>query len=209
MKTLFKKLVSKIGNWMLIWIWIILSIWIFGIIYAYNWNTLPNVWTGSWLSATSWNNMIENINFLKSNSVTSESFLWTVNNWTTIVTNNAWYVNFSEVQNSNSSVFEVVTTGNYWVKIKKAGKIMFNYDQDIISTWGNYVYAYSYIDGVNIWRALQAPTWWYWDWFHIWWIYNVSAWQILTIIFWTAGMDITNFDNWLWGGLWIIWIGNP
>ncbi|EKD65925.1 MAG: hypothetical protein ACD_49C00074G0002 [uncultured bacterium (gcode 4)] len=66
MRTLLKNLISKIGNWLLIWIWIVLSIWIFGIIYAaYTWTTQAPVSAGSPLTATAWNDMLNNLNYLK------------------------------------------------------------------------------------------------------------------------------------------------
>lgn len=63
MKTLLKKLISKIGNGVLISVWFALGIWIIGLVYSWN-NAMTQVWTGSGLTATAWNAMVNNINEL-------------------------------------------------------------------------------------------------------------------------------------------------
>lgn len=81
-KTNLKQYTSKIGNWLLFWIWIILSIWIFSIIYAtYTWTTQTPVWAGSGLTSTIWNDMINNMGYLKENVEWVAGKFWTLTSW--------------------------------------------------------------------------------------------------------------------------------
>ncbi|EKD66791.1 MAG: hypothetical protein ACD_49C00009G0016 [uncultured bacterium (gcode 4)] len=82
MKSTLKTLVSKIGNWLLISIWFILGIWIFGIIYAtYTWTTQAPVTSGSPLTSTIWNDMVNNMGYLKENVEWVASKFWTLTSW--------------------------------------------------------------------------------------------------------------------------------
>jgi hypothetical protein len=65
-KTLLKKFFKKLWSWVIIGIWFILSIWIFIIVYAAWRSVMTPVWTWSGLTASSWNQMIDNLNDLNS-----------------------------------------------------------------------------------------------------------------------------------------------
>ncbi|MBI4704237.1 MAG: collagen-like protein [Deltaproteobacteria bacterium] len=140
---------------------------------------------------------------------TTESLLAQLANGPTIVANDAGYAQFAEVQSTNANVFEVLASGNYGVKFKKAGRIMWTYDQDIIATGGSYAWVFSWIDGINAGASLMAPTGGYWDGMHAGGAYNVTANQVLMIQWGCSGCNITGMDNGGWGRLGIVWTGNP
>ena len=75
MKQLIKKFFKKLWSWVIIWLWFILSIWIFIIVYAAWRSVMTPVWTWSWLTANSWNQMIDNLNDLNGR------LLWVSNVW--------------------------------------------------------------------------------------------------------------------------------
>lgn len=152
--------------------------------------------TGSW---GSWAKVIS------SNDVAN--FFGNLANASTIVSGNSGYARFSAVQNTDANVFEVISSGNFGVRIKMAGTIMWNYDQDIITSGGNYSYVFARIDGSNVGYSLIAPTSGKWDGFHIGGCYSVVANQVLTFLWGSSGSDITAMDNGMWGHLSILWIG--
>jgi hypothetical protein len=77
MKTLLKQFFSKISNWIYFWIWLILTLWVFGLVYAaLSWIPQTTVWTGSGLTATAWNDMINNMWYLKENVESKLSTNW-------------------------------------------------------------------------------------------------------------------------------------
>ena len=84
MKTLLKKFISKISNWIYFWIWFILSLLVFGLVYAtYTRTTQTPVWVWSGLTATAWNTMINDMNYLKDSVDSKISSQW-VTSWSNI-----------------------------------------------------------------------------------------------------------------------------
>lgn len=145
---------------------------------------------------------------VEQNAQSAESFLGEIVNDIDIETNNSGPVKFAQKQNSNSDIFEVVTDSPFGVKIKKAGTIFFNYDQDVMTTSaGNYVYLRSQIDSTTISDTALRPTGNLWDGIHNGGAYHVSENQILTFTFGSSGTDITAIDNQTWGRMSILWIG--
>ncbi|MCK9271986.1 hypothetical protein M0P65_00370 [Candidatus Gracilibacteria bacterium] len=68
MRTLIKQFFSKISNGIYFGIGLILTLGIFGLVYAaLSWIPQTTVGTGSGLTATAWNDMINNIGYLKEN----------------------------------------------------------------------------------------------------------------------------------------------
>lgn len=110
MGNFLKHLISKIGNWLLIWIWIIISIWIFGIIYAYTYTTQSNVWTGSWLTSTSWNAMLDNIRYLKDNVDTKLATNWNGSALTWLTKTQVWLWNVDNTSDLNKPISTAVQT---------------------------------------------------------------------------------------------------
>jgi len=83
-RALLKKFFKKLWSGAVMWLWFILSIWIFIIVYA-AWRTVMTpVWTWSWLTASSWNQMIDNLNDLNGrllwvSNVWGKIGIWTIN----------------------------------------------------------------------------------------------------------------------------------
>ncbi|MDD2891691.1 MAG: hypothetical protein PHQ95_01885 [Candidatus Gracilibacteria bacterium] len=143
-------------------------------------------------------------------SETSATFLGGLANRTAIMNSTTSFAQFNTLQNSNSAVFEVVPTGNFGIKFKKAGRIMWNYQQDIVTgSAGNYATLYAYLDGVPLVQALISPTNDLWDMMHNNGSYNVAAGQTLTFSISCAGCTITSIDNGIWARIGIFWMGQP
>jgi len=124
---------------------------------------------------------------------------------------NGGYVGFSEKQNSDSSIFEIITTGNYGVNIKKAGKLIFNFDADMITNTpsGNaYVGVEVYIDSDVVTRGLMKRSDGVWDGIHVGGVYNVKDNQVLKIKLVPSNCTLTNVDAQAWWHLGILWLGN-
>lgn len=117
------------------------------------------------------------IGTLETGKEVSATFLAGPSNMATVTANNGGYVLFDSVaQNSDPSVFEVITTGSYGIRFKKAGRIVWNYQQDArTSSNVGYVQAYAYIDGSDVVRSLMGPTNTLWDGMHNHGVYNVAA----------------------------------
>lgn len=167
---------------------------------------------GSVISASEVNNnflaLKNSVLSVEQNVPSAENFLGEIANDTDIETNNSGPVKFTQKQNSNSDIFEVVTDTPFGIKIKKAGTIFFNYDQDVITTSaGNYVSLRSQIDTTVICDTLLRPTGGFWDGIHNGGTYHVTENQILTFAFNSSGADITAMDNQTWGRISILWIG--
>jgi hypothetical protein len=126
-----------------------------------------------------------------------------------IVATNGGYASFAALQNSNPAVFEVVTTGQFGIKINKPGRIMWNYQQDIITTAGSYPWLYSSVDGTVVVYSLISPTGGLWDMIHNQGAYNVTAGQTLKFQFGCSGCTITGLNNGAWGRIAIFWMGQP
>jgi hypothetical protein len=146
-------------------------------------------------------------NTVQTTALAAANFVGYLSNGPTIVSNNTGYASFSQSQNTDAAVFEVVTTGNFGIKFKKAGIITWNYDQDIIAVGGSYCYLIAYVDGSSVAQTLIAPTGGFWDGMHNGGSYSVSANQVLTFNWFSAGSDITGMDNGAWGPLSITWMG--
>lgn len=72
-----KFFLSKISGWIYFWIWFLLTLWITFLAYAsYTWVIQSNVWAGSGLTAQAWNDMINNMNYLKENVETKLATNW-------------------------------------------------------------------------------------------------------------------------------------
>lgn len=69
MKKYLKNILSRLWNWVLFWTGIILSIGLYFLVYA-GYTSMTTVWTGSWLTATAWNDMVNNISYLKTTNDT-------------------------------------------------------------------------------------------------------------------------------------------
>lgn len=139
--------------------------------------------------------------------VSSANFVGQLNNASTMVSANTGYASFSQLQNTDANIFELVTTGNFGVKVKKAGIITWNYDQDVISSGSGYVFVYAAINGSAIIYTLQKPTAGLWDDFHHGGSYSVNANDVLTFFWGNSATDITAMDNGVWGTLSITWLG--
>jgi len=104
MKQTIKKFFKKLWSGAIIWLWFILSIWIFFIVYAAGRSVMTPVTSGSWLSANAWNQMIDNLNTLKTTSdwlqTTTTTLSWDI---TTIN---------SKINNFNISWTKVTIPGN-------------------------------------------------------------------------------------------------
>jgi hypothetical protein len=126
-----------------------------------------------------------------------------------IVSADSGYVGFSDILNTDSSVFEVVGSGNYGIKIKKAGFIYFNYNQDIItSTSTGYVSVEWRINGGTPRYQLITNTNGQWDslWSEGCW--KMSANDTVEFAIVSGAGDITNLDAGSWSHVNIIWIGS-
>ncbi len=140
-------------------------------------------------------------------AVATANFFGYLANASSIISSNAGYAQFSASQNTDANVFEAISSGNFGIKIKKTGIIMWNYDQDIVAAGGSYVYIYALINGSAKAYSLIAPTGGYWDGMHIGGSYAVAANDVLTFYWASASTDITSMDNGVWGHLSIIWMG--
>ncbi|MCK9272174.1 hypothetical protein M0P65_01375 [Candidatus Gracilibacteria bacterium] len=76
MRTLLKRLVSKIGNGLLVSIGFTLGIGIIGLVYAYTWTIQTDVGAGSGLTASAWNDTLNNIRYLKESVDSKVSSQW-------------------------------------------------------------------------------------------------------------------------------------
>lgn len=109
MKTLLKKLISKIGNWMLISIWFTLGIWIIGLVYAtYTWTTQTPVWAWSGLTAQAWNDMINNMWYLKENVETKLASNWNGSALTWLTKIQVWLWNVDNTSDLNKPISTAV-----------------------------------------------------------------------------------------------------
>jgi len=128
-KTLLKYIVSKIGNWLLVWIWIILSIWIFGIIYA--WTNLDPNDAASWkpLTSTLMQWVINNINELNGKFWTLTNTKMCTSDWTKVNCNTdipvawatTWAQNWTDVYYNWWNVWIWTATPATWVKLDVQG----------------------------------------------------------------------------------------
>jgi len=122
---------------------------------------LPNVWTGSWLSANSWNNMIENINYLKQNqsdciwaSIWASCGGWKYAGWGIVATTGdstsaAWTTAFTSCINNTSWWFK-----DWRLPNSEELRLLYNYRATIwgFATswyWSSTEYDATYVRGIN------------------------------------------------------------
>lgn len=125
-----------------------------------------------------------------------------------IIAANSGYAQFTAAQNTDATVFEVISSPSpYGIRIKKAGTIMWNFDQDIITAGtSGYSYIYTAIDGTIRTESLLTATNSQWDGLHTGGSYAVTANQVITFQFGSSS-DITAMDHSLWSHLSIVWFG--
>jgi len=156
---------------------------------------------GTVISATDVN---ANFTELYNSVLSAETFTGSIANSADIVSTNNGYVKFTATQNSDTSVFESVADGDYGIKIKKAGKIIFNYDQIMASATMNPVLT-TYIDGTQIAQTILSPGNLHGA--HVGSVYSISADQVLKF-YWYANLgDITSMNDGIQGNVSIMWIG--
>jgi hypothetical protein len=125
-----------------------------------------------------------------------------INNTSTIATNNAGYGNMTSKSSvtgltENSDVFELVTSGNYGVKIKIAGQVFVSLNQDIITT-GSTSYASNSIrkNGTIMAYQLLTNTNGQWDCIHNAVTMAVSANDVVGFYFGAAGITAMDGSSW-------------
>lgn len=105
MKTLLKQFLSKISNWFIFWIGFILSIWLFSIIYAaFTWTTQTPVSSGSPLTSAIWNDMINNMSYLKENVETKLVTNWNGSALTWLTKTQVWLWNVDNTADASKNV---------------------------------------------------------------------------------------------------------
>lgn len=125
----------------------------------------------------------------------------------TIISNNGDWVRFNDRYNSDSTVFEVVTSSPYGIRIKKAGWVYYYYDQDIITAGSSgYVTIRSAKNGSYIQYQLITNTNGQWDGIIIGGAVNVNANDVIN--FTLSASDITSVDAGTWSNCSLIWYGN-
>jgi hypothetical protein len=149
MRTLLKRLVSKIGNWLLVSIWFTLWIWIIGLVYAYTWTIQTDVWAWSWLTASAWNDTLNNIRYLKESVDSKVSSQW-ITSWSNISYN--WW--------------------NVWIWITPTSKLQVNWD---LKVWWQIYWRISNeweLKNIFAWACL---AWWTTGWRFI--TVTTTSWQ--------------------------------
>ncbi len=129
-----------------------------------------------------------------------------LNNSGAIEASNAGYANFTEKLNSHPDVFEVVTTGNYGIRFLKPGFISWQYDQDIITSGGNYPSVSASV-GPTSGIQLISTTNGVWDAIISNGVAPVTPGDVLTFNYGCSGCTITAMDEGTWSYLNIMWNG--
>ena len=125
----------------------------------------------------------------------------------TIVSNDADYVRFTDRYNGDSSVFEVVTSTPYGIRIKKAGWIYYYYDQDIVTTGSiGYVTIRSHKNGSAIQYQLTSNTDGQWDAIVMGGVVQMAANDVLN--FFIGNANVISLDPGSWSNCSIIWMGD-
>ena len=125
----------------------------------------------------------------------------------TIVSNDADYVRFTDRYNGDSSVFEVVTSTPYGIRIKKAGWIYYYYDQDIVTTGSiGYVTIRSGKNASIIQYQLISNTDGQWDAIVMGGVVQMAANDVLN--FYIQANDIISIDPNAWSNISLIWMGD-
>ena len=124
----------------------------------------------------------------------------------TIVSNNADWVGFSDRYNSDSTVFEVVGTSPYGIRVKKAGWVYYYYDQDIITSGASgYATIRSAKNGSYLQYQLITNTNGQWDGIITAGAVSVAANDVIN--FYINAADVTALDPGTWSNCSLIWYG--
>ncbi len=108
----------------------------------------------------------------------------------------------------DASIFELINTGNFGVRIKKQGVVWISVNQDIITAnSGNYAYLFAFVNGVNVGRALVSQTEGRWDGIDLNIPVQVNANDVITLQYGTSGMAITAMDSGTWSLYSFMWFG--
>lgn len=125
-----------------------------------------------------------------------------MNNASTIASNNSGFGNMTSKSSitgltENSDVFELVTSGNFGVKIKIAGQVFVSLNQDIITT-GSTSYATSHIrkNGTIMAYQLITNTNGQWDSIHNAVTMAISANDVVNFYFSAAGITALDATSW-------------
>lgn len=143
-----KHFTKKIFDWFAIWIWFLLIIWFVWITYA-AWTTMTNVTTWDPLTATSWNNLLWNVEILKTNTTWITSVWGNVWVWVPTATEKldvAWTVKATKVDSSKAAFVRVSLnacsgpcagnhTLNAWYNVAGYNHIITNNDTATFTTW--------------------------------------------------------------------------
>ncbi len=160
---------------------------------------------GTVISATDVN---ANFTELYNSVLSAETFTGSIANSADIVSTNNGFVKFTATQNSDTSVFEPVVDGDYGIKIKKAGKIIYNLDQTITVGAGSLAAVlWAAIDSTQIAITSSSPTNGNIHGVHIGGVYPVAADQVLKFYWYSSTCDITALNDGLAGNVSIMWVG--
>lgn len=164
MKNMFLK-------WVIFSLWFCLTIWAFILTYA-AWINLSNVTTSDTLTATWWNNIISNINDLKTTtdtlSTTINNLSWSIPTWSImafyLTTCPTWW-NAADGTNSTPDLrwqfLRWLNTFNNWVTIRNdwyqdpTNRTLWNHQADDFKSHTHTTYA---VSGPYKWEA----NWWGW-----------------------------------------------
>lgn len=181
MNKFLKHFFSKLWNWIILWIGIILSIWIITVIYAtYSWTNQESVSTWSTFTATMWNDMVSNINFLKDSIDWVNNKFWTLTDGK-MCTSNWWTLNCNTnipISWITTEVDPQVGALNSWkICTSDWSKINCNSDSSSIPDWDSWWIYYANTSPWlktlthNLWVLPNQVQWWYspgapgtWEW---------------------------------------------
>jgi len=176
MKTLIKKFILKISNWIYLWIWFILTLWVFGLVYAaLTWAPQTPVWTWSWLTVSIWNDMLNNVNYLKNGLDTVNTKFWTLTSWKICTSDWSKIDCITEPEFDKTPIFSTTArTTNYVATTTAAWQWMWTYITFTVppgpnrkyritnsvmwysSTSSDYIYSYISTSKTSI---IWSPTW--------------------------------------------------
>jgi hypothetical protein len=133
------------------------------------------------------------------------TFMGRMQNNSEITGGTSSWVRFDSYQNGNSDIFEVVTTGEYGVRVKKAGHVQWMYTQDIITSGStSYFTIRSYINSVHYGYQLMRNTGGAWDCIFITGAAQVAANDVVKINYNAAPQSL---DNGEWSQFALLWVG--
>ncbi len=111
-----KHITRKMLDWVLVGLWFLLVLWFMWITYA-AWTTMTNVNTWDGLTATLWNNLLWNVETLKTNTDWITSVAWKVWIWVPTATEKldvAWTVKATKLESTKTSWVRVMVNWCSW-----------------------------------------------------------------------------------------------